>query len=43
LKGTCAEERGFGPPKAICKVDLNLQDGIKLKTEKKKEKSKFWG
>lgn len=43
VTGMCAEKRDFGPPRAIYNVSLNLQDGIKLETEKKKEKSKFWG
>lgn len=39
----CAEKRDFGPPRAIYNVKLNLQNGIKLEAEKKKEKSRFWG
>lgn len=34
-----AEKRGVGSSKGVYKVYLNLQNGIKLKTEK----SKFWG
>lgn len=43
VTGMCAEKRDFGPPRAIYNVSLNLQNGIKLETEKNKEKSKFWG
>lgn len=42
VKGMCVGKRGFSLPKASHKVDLTLQNSIKLKIENKKEKSKFW-
>lgn len=43
MKGTFAEKHGVGPPEAIHKFNLNLQNSIKWKMEKEERKEQIQG